>query len=341
MNLQFIKMVGSKELYIDVDTLQYIVKREYAPDSVELIKSLHRIQEKLNIPKILNVEHKVDKIITTEQFITGSTIQELIDQGSFINKQQFEAYAISLVKTLIELHKHDIIHKDIKPANVVISGDEVYIIDFNISRTFKPQQNKDTQLFGTEGYASPEQYGFSQTTTKSDIYSLGKTLADLMSITVVEAEDFDSYTELFKAMSTLDPKDRISLEQFLQKIGYKERRSIKSLIKHSNFIGLIQAEGGFFPSFVASLFCFAYGQEFITDYDFPEVLVPIIYLFSYYLGTIVANIVISKVTRPKYKEMRRKHGEPLIFRWIGMRTVEVVAFGLAVSATLDILAIIM
>lgn len=45
---------------------------------------------------------------------------------------------------------------------------------------YKQTQSKDTQLFGTEGFASPEQYGFSQTTEKSDIYSLGKTIHKIL-----------------------------------------------------------------------------------------------------------------------------------------------------------------
>ena len=50
---------------------------------------------------------------------------------------------------------------------------KVKIIDFGISRMNKVNKTSDTQILGTQGYAAPEQYGFSQTSCKSDIYSLG------------------------------------------------------------------------------------------------------------------------------------------------------------------------
>jgi eukaryotic-like serine/threonine-protein kinase len=55
-----------------------------------------------------------------------------------------------------------------------------FLIDFGIARHFKPGQSKDTIAFGSPGYAAPEQYGKAQTTPRSDIYSLGATLHQLL-----------------------------------------------------------------------------------------------------------------------------------------------------------------
>lgn len=54
------------------------------------------------------------------------------------------------------------------------------LIDFGIARHFKPGQSKDTQAFGTMGYAPPEQHGKGQTDVRSDIYALGATLHHLV-----------------------------------------------------------------------------------------------------------------------------------------------------------------
>src|SRR5205807_6621447 len=75
-----------------------------------------------------------------------------------------------------------IIFRDLKPANIMQTTDgHLYLIDFGIARHFKPGQTKDTAAYGSMGYAAPEQYGRAQTTPRSDIYSLGAVLYQLLS----------------------------------------------------------------------------------------------------------------------------------------------------------------
>ena len=70
---------------------------------------------------------------------------------------------------------------DIKPTNIMLQGDfkkgqgivSVYLIDFNTARVFDAERNRDTELIGTRGFAAPEQYGFSQSDARTDIYGLG------------------------------------------------------------------------------------------------------------------------------------------------------------------------
>lgn len=57
----------------------------------------------------------------------------------------------------------------------------IYLIDFGIARHFKPDQTKDTAYYASTGYAPPEQYGEAQTTPRSDIYSLGVVLHQMLS----------------------------------------------------------------------------------------------------------------------------------------------------------------
>ena len=79
-----------------------------------------------------------------------------------------------------ELHKAfdpPLIHRDLTPANIVVSPGGITIIDLSIARTFQPDATKDTTYFGTRAYAPPEQFGFGQTDVRSDVYTLGKVLA--------------------------------------------------------------------------------------------------------------------------------------------------------------------
>ena len=65
----------------------------------------------------------------------------------------------------------------IKPSNIILSDSGRYVlIDFDASRRFAEEAAEDTVLLGTFGYAAPEQYGFSQTDARSDIFSLGATM---------------------------------------------------------------------------------------------------------------------------------------------------------------------
>lgn len=333
MNLQFIKMIGNNELYIDVDNLNYITKREYSLESLELINTLNSIQSKINIPNILKVEVGDDKITTLEQYIEGKTIEEMIEQGTFINHQQFEKYIVSLATSLQLLHQQGIIHKDVKPANIVVTDDQIYLIDFNISRTYKAEQTKDTQLFGTEGYASPEQYGFSQTTNMSDVYSLGKTLIDLISITILSPEQFDFYSNLFKQMTALDPSNRITLEQLLKEIGYGVpiwKTVYQTLIKVASF-GLIKTRGGIGVSIIVSIFFVMFGYAMIeTNTAHNNVLwVAIRAIPVYYTGALAMNRWIIPKSRELWLHFKNRNILIKAFMWYLFRWMEVFGFGFA------------
>ena len=74
-----------------------------------------------------------------------------------------------------------IIFRDLKPANIIMSPQgHVYLIDFGLARLFDPEQTRNSNPFGSPGYAAPEQYDSPQTTVRADIYSLGATLHQMI-----------------------------------------------------------------------------------------------------------------------------------------------------------------
>lgn len=117
-------------------------------------------------------------------FVKGATLEELLlRQGQPFNEQQVRTWGRQLCNVLHYLHSQSppVIFRDLKPQNIMLDQNgQIKLIDFGIARFFKPTQSKDTQAFGTIGYAPPEQHGREQTDPRSDVYSLGATLWRLL-----------------------------------------------------------------------------------------------------------------------------------------------------------------
>ena len=151
-------------------TEQDMVVRSF-PKSISAYEELYSINC-ANLPLIYDVITLDDGQIVLEEFIEGVTIADVMESGKY-RYMGTRKVLRSVCHALTVLHERGIVHRDVKPENVMISKDgRVVLIDFNAARKIS-SASKDTVIMGTVGYASPEQLGVAQSDARTDIYALG------------------------------------------------------------------------------------------------------------------------------------------------------------------------
>jgi len=135
-----------------------------------------------NLPKVFDYFSRTKAHYIVMEYIKGRTLDQILlsQPGHQIEEHLVLSWALQICKAMhfLSVQKpHPIVFRDLKPSNIMIAGDgRVKLIDFGIARFFKVDKREDTFVYGTPGYAAPEQYGSSQTDVRSDIFSLGATL---------------------------------------------------------------------------------------------------------------------------------------------------------------------
>ena len=125
-----------------------------------------------NLPRIMEVGEKDGRTALLEEYVQGDTLGELLE-GGLLSVAEAKQITRQLCQALWVLHSMGVVHRDVKPDNVIIRGNEAVLIDFDASRVYKNEIQEDTQILGTTGFAAPEQYGLSQSDGRTDIYALG------------------------------------------------------------------------------------------------------------------------------------------------------------------------
>ena len=141
------------------------------PHSVVAYEKLQSIRH-INLPEIYDVLEMDDGQIVLEEYIDGLTVAQVMEIDKY-HSSGARKVLLGLCDALTALHGCGIVHRDVKPENVIVEkSGRVVLIDFNASR-IESDASKDTVIMGTVGYASPEQLGLAQTDGRTDIYATG------------------------------------------------------------------------------------------------------------------------------------------------------------------------
>jgi serine/threonine-protein kinase len=170
-----------------------LMHREIAADSdqLERFRREARAVAQLNHPHIVTVidageesaddEHPVSPYIVLE-YVDGETLKDLIRREGPLQIPQAIAYAVEIARALGAAHERQIVHRDVKPQNVLIGAEGgAKITDFGIARSLTEEGlTMDGRVLGTTDYVSPEQALGQKVTGQSDLYSLGVVLYEML-----------------------------------------------------------------------------------------------------------------------------------------------------------------
>src|SRR3954454_24361727 len=114
------------------------------------------------------------------EVIEGRSLKELILTRGPLPIGQAIAYTLEILDALRLAHRHGIIHRDVKPHNILIGGERLKVTDFGIARAGASQMTEAGSIMGTAQYLSPEQARGAPVTASSDLYSVAIVLYEML-----------------------------------------------------------------------------------------------------------------------------------------------------------------
>ena len=173
------------------------------------------------LPNIIYCTEGNKDTTVVEEYIQGDNLFDRLRRKEYLTPDEVRSIIIQLCDGLDLLHTEGIIHRDIKPSNLILQpGNIIRLIDFDAARVVKAAQNEDTHHLGTKGYAAPEQFGYGQTDGRSDIYSLGVTMIELL------GSDYHGYlSDILSKCTEIDAKRRYQSVRQLKAAVINPRKS--------------------------------------------------------------------------------------------------------------------
>lgn len=148
----------------------------------ELFAAQRRGRRFRHLPAVYSVHERDDELVVLMEYVRGRTLHDEVYERDPSLALACELFP-PLCDGVLELHEDfgaPLIHRDLKPTNVIVNGSSLTVIDFGIARAFREDASSDTAPFATRAYAPPEQFGYGQTDVRSDVYALGMVLYFLL-----------------------------------------------------------------------------------------------------------------------------------------------------------------
>ncbi|MBR6005930.1 MAG: serine/threonine protein kinase [Clostridia bacterium] len=273
--LETVREINEMTSIVTDGRAEYVAKKIF-PEDIPVYKQLARISE--NTPNIARI-HGVFTVngftCAVRDFVSGMTLEEYRRRSPVLPDEEVRRIASDVCRGLAPVHTAGIVHRDINPANIIIDTDgRAVIIDFGISRSVKPGKTADTMILGTQGYAAPEQFGFSQTDPRADVYAVGVLINWLLTGRLPNEElAIGSLGKVVQKCIKPDPEDR-----------YRSAKEVLYALKH--------------PLTGFSVLCYVPG--FRTGNTAHEITAVLYWLFVAFVAMIFSYGEESKMTLPQF-----------------------------------------
>ncbi len=232
--MDILKQINDTTFFAEEEKVVYVLKR-IAEEDVAIFEKLITLRNEhlVKIHRLLTMDEKMYAVC---EYITGETLEHLVERSGTLSDEEAQRYLTDLCDGLKAVHACGIVHRDISPKNVMIHNGRAILIDFGISRMVKSGRSSDTQILGTQGYAAPEQFGFSQTSPRTDIYALG-VLLNYMKTGHIPSEQKETgyFGEIIAKCTEMDERNRYANTELL----------LEDLKKHKRFHRLLRKFPGF------------------------------------------------------------------------------------------------
>ena len=164
-----------------------ILKDEYS-DNEEIVNKFKKEATAIaklsdnNIVNVLDVGTQDETNYIVMEFVSGKTLKEVIGEFGKVNYETAIAIALQVAKALDCAHRNDIIHRDIKPQNILVTENGlVKVTDFGIAKSSDSATLTNTStILGSAHYFSPEQARGGFINNRTDIYSLGVVIYEML-----------------------------------------------------------------------------------------------------------------------------------------------------------------
>ena len=223
---------------------------EFLRNEMEIMKKM--ADRKLSgIPKAYRIFEENGEVYLVREYIEGMSLAQMVLQKGGISEAEICRISRKICQTAEQFQNPDepMIHRDIKPENIVVTpGSEVVFIDFGTMRSYKKDGSRDTFVVGTRGTAAPEQYGYTQTDQRTDVYAIGQTMLYMVS----ESYEMNQLSEcavsrrmkkIIEKACSFDPDkrygDAVQLRRAVEKCQANNRKKVYK--KAGAVFGLIAA----------------------------------------------------------------------------------------------------
>src|SRR5882724_4999286 len=142
-----------------------------------------------NACRIYDIAEEQDRLVLVMEFIDGESLARRLERGS-LPAQEAGQIALALLSALEAFHKIGIVHRDLKPSNIVLSNGVTKLLDFGIAKHVPLNAAEETVtlagatlpgvFLGTPRYASPEQFRGNPVDARSDLFSMGAILFEML-----------------------------------------------------------------------------------------------------------------------------------------------------------------